>query len=107
MPTRKTGPKRVKNTRKNKRGGGGSKSMSMKSLTGTLKDIFGDKMMKLTGSRKQPMRATRVKVEALLKGKKDEEEEIKRIADLKREEKRRHKERMDELAGMMEEKLHM
>lgn len=103
--TRKNSRKLRKNTRKNKRGGGkGDKSISMKSLTSTMKDLFGEQMKALP-SRSQPTRASKSRSKYLKEAVKKEMDKKQKAFAMKKENKRVFNQTMDELAGKLERVL--
>lgn len=103
MPTKRVNKKARKTRKYKKSGGGKSSKLSMKSLKGTMADLFGKEAMKAEPSRKQPIRESKARAEALHQSVKQKEDKLKEIARLKREEKERHKRKMDDLAVLMED----
>ncbi len=105
--TRKNSRKlrKIRNTRKNKRGGGkGDKSISMKSLTSTMKDIFGEQMKALP-SRSQPTRASKSRAQSFKEAVKNELDTKQKAFAMKKENKRAFNQTMDELASKLERVL--
>ncbi len=108
MPTKRYMRKKsrkLRKTRKIKKGGGkGDKSISMKSLTSTMKDLFGEQM-KAMPSRSQPVRASKSRSKSL-KEAVEKDLHIKHMeAALKKGKKNAFNQTMDELAGKLERVL--
>jgi hypothetical protein len=101
MPT-KIYVRKNNKTRKNRRGGGKSSKISMKSMSKSMKDLFGEEMMKATPSRKQPSRAVKEEMASLRQAVEKELAVKTATATAKKEKKAEFNKKMNEIADLLE-----
>ena len=105
MHTKKHGRKhtrKVQKTRRNRRGGGKSSKISMKSMQSSMKDLFGEEAMKAKPSRKQPSRVVKEEMASLRQAVERELAVKASTATAKKEKKRVFNKKMDEIADLLE-----